>query len=78
MTTETQTEPRPLTDRQREVLDFIKANIGFYGPTVREIAAAMSITSPNGVVVHLKALQRKGYIKRASNKARAVEVLCGE
>jgi repressor LexA len=75
MTTETPTEPRPLTDRQREVLDFIKANIGFYGPTVREIAAAMSITSPNGVVVHLKALQRKGYIKRASNKARAIEVL---
>jgi repressor LexA len=75
MTTETPTEPRPLTDRQREVLDFIKANIGFYGPTVREIAAALSITSPNGVVCHLDALQRKGWIKRESNKARAIEVI---
>jgi len=77
MTTETTTEPRPLTDRQREVLDFIKANRVFYGPTVREIAAALSISSPNGVVCHLDALQKKGYIRRAQRQARAIEVLNG-
>jgi repressor LexA len=75
MTTETPTEPRPLTDRQREVLDFIKANMHLYSPTIREIATALSITSPNGVAVHLEALQRKGYIKRANKRARAIEVL---
>jgi repressor LexA len=71
-------EPLPLTDRQREVLDFIKANIGLYGPTVREIAAALSISSPNGVVCHLDALERKGYIRRESHKARAIEVIHGD
>jgi repressor LexA len=75
MTTETPTEPRPLTDRQREVLDFIKANMHLYSPTIREIATALSITSPNGVAAHLEALQRKGYIKRANKRARAIEVL---
>jgi repressor LexA len=70
-------EPLPLTDRQREVLNFIQANIGLYGPTVREIAAALSISSPNGVVCHLDALERKGYIRRESHKARAIEVLNG-
>jgi SOS-response transcriptional repressor LexA len=75
MTTETPTEPLPLTDRQREVLDFIRANMHLYSPTVREIAAAMSIKSPNGVFVHLEALERKGYIRMANGKARGIEVV---
>jgi repressor LexA len=78
MTTETPTEPRPLTARQREVLDFIRANMHLYGPSVREIAAALSIKSPNGVTTHLHALERKGWIRRAQGKARGVEVLCGQ
>ncbi len=77
MTTETATEPLPLTDRQREVLEWIKANMHLYSPTVREIAAALSIKSPNGVAAHLEALQRKGYIRRANGRARAIEVIHG-
>ena len=71
----TATEPLPLTDRQREVLDFIVQNMHLYSPTVREIAAAMAIKSPNGVAVHLKALERKGYVRLANKKARGIEVL---
>ena len=73
----TATEPLPLTERQREVLDFIKQNMHLYSPTVREIAAAMSIKSPHGVTVHLKALERKGYLRMASGKPRGIEVLHG-
>ena len=71
----TDAQPEPLTKRQQEVLDFIAANSHLYGPTVREIAAALSISSPNGVVCHLKALERKGRIRRAPRRARGVEVL---
>lgn len=73
----TATEPLPLTDRQREVLEFIRSNMAFFSPTVREIAAAMSIKSPNGVAAHLKALERKGYVRLANKKARGIEVLHG-
>ena len=45
-----------------------------YGPTVREIAEHMDIRSPNGVVGHLRALVRKGLIRRNANKARAIEL----
>jgi repressor LexA len=75
MTTETPTEPLPLTARQREVLEWIKAHMAYYSPTVREIAEAMSIKSPNGVTVHLEALERKGYIRMANGKARGIEVV---
>jgi repressor LexA len=75
MTTETPTEPLPLTARQREVLEWIKSNMAYYSPTVREIAAAMSIKSPHGVTVHLEALERKGYIRMAQGKPRGIEVV---
>jgi len=73
--TETATEPLPITARQREVLDFIVANRQFYSSTVREIAAALSIKSPNGVMCHLRALERKGRIRLAKGKARGIEVV---
>jgi repressor LexA len=72
------TEDRPpLTDRQQELLDLVVAHSKMYGPTVRELCAAANIVSPNGVVCHLKALERKGYIRRTPNKARALEVVNG-
>ena len=71
----TSTEPLPLTARQREVLEWIKAHMAYYSPTVREIAAAMSIKSPHGVTVHLEALERKGYIRMAQGKPRGIEVV---
>lgn len=73
----TTTEPLPLTAKQREVLQFIKDNMHLYSPTVREIAAAFSFKSPNGVMSHLVALERKGYIRTANGKARGIEVVHG-
>src|SRR5438874_3630088 len=66
-----------LTDRQREIYEFIREKIedrGF-GPTVREIGAAFDIKSPNGVMCHLKALEKKGLIKRQGFSARAIQLV---
>jgi repressor LexA len=65
-----------LTKRQQAIYDFIRGLIlrRGYGPTVREIALRMDIRSPNGVMGHLKALERKGYIRRDSRRARAIEL----
>ncbi len=51
-----------LTQRQRDVYVFIRDKIHSrgYGPTVREIAQQFQIRSPNGVMCHLKALEKKG------------------
>lgn len=65
-----------LTGRQREVYQFIREKIENrgYGPTVREIGEHFSISSPNGVMCHLKALEKKGLIARSPNKSRAIEL----
>jgi len=66
-----------LTDRQREIYDFIRDKIdgrGF-GPTVREIGEGFEIKSPNGVMCHLKALEKKGLIKRTGFRARAIQLI---
>jgi repressor LexA len=65
-----------MTARQRAIYEFIGDLVqrrGF-GPTIREIAEAFDIKSPNGVVCHLKALEKKGLIHRNEFKARAIEV----
>jgi repressor LexA len=69
-------EPRELTDRQRRVFEFIAEHIDKhgYGPTVREIAEKFGIRSPNGVICHLRALERKGIIRRSPNKSRTIEL----
>ncbi len=67
---------RPLTNQQQAVYNMIRERIidRGYGPTVREIGEHMNIKSPNGVMCHLRALERKGMIVRASNKSRAIEL----
>jgi repressor LexA len=66
-----------LTARQREIYDFIRLKIETrgYGPTVREIGSAFDIKSPNGVMCHLKALEKKGLIKRELFSARAIQLV---
>ncbi|MBC8236518.1 transcriptional repressor LexA [bacterium] len=67
---------KQLTKRQQEVLDYIKNHIqtAGYPPTVREIGGAFKI-SEKGAYDHLRTIERKGYIKRAARKNRAIEVL---
>lgn len=66
-----------LTRRQRDVFEFVRDKIQNrgYGPTVREIGEQFNISSPNGVMCHLKALEKKGLIRRSPNKSRAIELI---
>jgi repressor LexA len=63
-----------LTDRQREILDFITRSIAKrgYPPTLREIGSHFGIKSTNGVNDHLRALEKKGYLHREDLKSRAL------
>lgn len=63
-----------LTKRQQKIFDFIRSRIegSGFGPTIREIADYMDYKSPNGVMCHLRALQKKGLINRTSNKSRSI------
>src|SRR5450432_4563412 len=63
-----------LTDRQREILDFITQSIAArgYPPTLREIGTHFGIRSTNGVNDHLRALEKKGYLQREDLKSRAL------
>ncbi|MCA8983274.1 MAG: transcriptional repressor LexA [Planctomycetaceae bacterium] len=66
----------PLTEKQSAIYDFLKDKImnRGYGPTVREIGNHFGIRSPNGVMCHLKALERKGLITRESHMSRAIQL----
>ena len=59
---------RALTSRQREIYEFIcqKIEVRGFPPSIREIGEAFAIKSPNGVMCHLRALEKKGLIKRSS------------
>ena len=65
-----------LTAKQQKVYDMLRDLIvkRGYGPTVREIGEHFGIKSPNGVMCHLRALERKGLITRSPNKSRAIEL----
>lgn len=65
-----------LTDRQRQVLEFIDAEVRQrgYPPSVREIGEAVGLSSSSTVHAHLAALQEKGFLTRDPTKPRALEV----
>ena len=65
-----------LTKRQKSVYEFIRGKIRNrgYGPTVREIGERFKISSPNGVMCHLRALEKKGLIRREPNMSRAIQL----
>jgi repressor LexA len=70
---------KELTARQRSILDFLRqyAREKGYPPTIREIRDAFHLKSNRGVVDHLKALERKGYIRRVPGSSRGIEIECG-
>jgi repressor LexA len=69
-----------LTKRQAQTLDFIRQSIEErgYPPTLREIGESMGIRSTNGVNDHLRALERKGYLRREDMKSRALRLVSQE
>ena len=65
----------PLTDRQKQIYDFLAVSVreNGYAPSIPEIGSKFKITSTRGVFDHLKALEKKGYIKRVGK--RAIEII---
>ncbi|MGM1064771.1 transcriptional repressor LexA [Saccharothrix sp. Mg75] len=66
-----------LTLRQRKVLDVIRDWLDRFGypPSVREIGEAVGLTSTSSVAHQLRALEKKGFLRRDPNRPRAVGVL---
>jgi repressor LexA len=64
-----------LTPRQKRIYDFLSNAIREkgYAPSIPEIGQRFKITSTRGVFDHLKALEKKGYIKRIGK--RAIEII---
>ena len=64
-----------LTARQKAIYDFLVKSIREKGfaPSIHEIGKQFKIASTNGVSDHLKALEKKGYIRRVGK--RAIEVV---
>jgi repressor LexA len=75
-------EPSPLTSKQQQIFDYIRRYIddNGYPPAIRDIGEAFDIKSPNGVMCHLRALQKKGHIHRdektetKGGRARAITI----
>ncbi|HEU4563934.1 MAG TPA: transcriptional repressor LexA [Gemmatimonadaceae bacterium] len=67
----------PLTKRQREILDYLAgySDINGFAPSFEEIARNFNYNSLATVHEHLSNLERKGYIRRAYNESRAIEIL---
>jgi len=67
----------PLTKRQKEILDHIESFIGEHGyaPSFEEIADAFGYSSLATVHEHLSNLERKGYIRKAYNESRSIELV---
>ncbi len=65
-----------LTERQRTILEVIRASVTErgYPPSIREIGDAVGLTSTSSVAHQLRTLERKGYLRRDPNRPRAVDV----
>jgi repressor LexA len=62
-----------LTQKQRKVLDFIKARLSEnLPPTIREICRALGFSSTGTVRDYLGALEKKGYLKREHKRSRGI------
>jgi repressor lexA len=66
-----------LTKKQEEIFIYIKDYIlkKGYPPTVREIGAAVGLSSTSSIHLHLETLAKKGYIKKDPSKPRTIEII---
>jgi repressor LexA len=69
-------DPNVLTAKQQLIFDFISRHIEGQGypPTIRDICKAFDIKSPNGVMCHLRALEKKGKINRNLKLSRGITI----
>lgn len=66
-----------LSARQISIMNHIKKEVRTkgYPPSVREIGAAVGLSSSSTVHGHLNVLEEKGYIRRDPSKPRAIEII---
>ncbi|MCX8103574.1 MAG: transcriptional repressor LexA [Candidatus Bipolaricaulota bacterium] len=66
-----------LTEKQRQILDFIVERVSEQGlpPTLREIAERFGLQSVRSAQTHLDALAKKGFIRRLAGKSRGIELV---
>mgnify|MGYP005843286265 CR=1 FL=1 len=71
---------RRLTDRQRQVLDYIREYVEAHGfsPALTEIGAACGGISATAALAHVVALEKKGYLKRDPHRARGIELVSAQ
>ncbi len=67
---------KELTNRQRQILDFIRGKQDSEGltPTLRDIAAHFRFRSPNAALAHVQALLAKGFLKHLPGRARSLQL----
>ncbi len=65
-----------ITARQKKVLDFITDHLDSYGypPTLREIGGHLGVSGTLGVIKHLDALERKGFIRKTAGSSRGIMI----
>lgn len=68
---------KKITKKQEEVLTYIKKYTVEHGypPAIREIGAALGLSSPATVHTHLKKLEETGCIRKTNSKFRTIEIL---
>ena len=68
-----------ITARQEQVLEIITRYINEYGypPTLRDIGKQLSVSGTLGVMKHLDALEKKGYLRRQEGSSRGIS-LCSQ
>ena len=56
------TDPKPLTERQQDILRAILAHYAAHGtpPTIRDLAEAVGVKGTNGIACHLRAMKKRG------------------
>lgn len=69
--------PKQLTPRQRQIFKFIKEYVekNGYAPIYEDIGKAVGLTSSATIYNHIRALEKKGYIKRMKGVSRGLEIL---
>lgn len=72
-------DPNALNKREKAILKYIEKQVmgNGYPPSVREIGKAVGLKSTATVHGYLAALEKKGYIKKESQKGRTLKLLKG-
>jgi len=65
---------KEITQRQKKVLDFITGHLEQHGypPTLREIGSHLGVNGTLGIMKHLDALERKGFIRKTAGSSRGI------